>query len=201
MAVAIRTYRQGDLDAAMEDALRLDRISPSGSSMDELAKGLHLLLKGRLDLAVPRWESAVALDPACLPAHQWLALASLEDVGEAESHARILMEADPNVFHLYLLVRILDAQDKHAAIWEAQFDVDAPPEEWYPLTLKQMGEAAAHLGKEKRAERLLNLAEARASGRHLLLDIDVHGARQVREKVPDVVSVFVLPPSEREMIA
>jgi guanylate kinase len=36
----------------------------------------------------------------------------------------------------------------------------------------------------------------RANGRHALLDIEVQGARQVRERLPaaDVVTVFVLPP-------
>lgn len=40
-----------------------------------------------------------------------------------------------------------------------------------------------------------NLERARARGAHLLLDIDVQGARQVRAAVPESVSVFVLPPS------
>jgi guanylate kinase len=45
-----------------------------------------------------------------------------------------------------------------------------------------------------------NLDAARESGRHLLLDIDVQGARQVRELVSDVVSIMVLPPSRDEML-
>lgn len=39
-----------------------------------------------------------------------------------------------------------------------------------------------------------NLTAARRDGRHLLLDIDVQGARSVRDKVPDAVCVFLLPP-------
>ena len=34
-----------------------------------------------------------------------------------------------------------------------------------------------------------------ASGRHVVMDIEVQGARQVRQAIPDTVSVFVLPPS------
>jgi len=40
-----------------------------------------------------------------------------------------------------------------------------------------------------------NLAEAAERGVHLLLDIDVQGARQVRRKVEEAVLVFILPPS------
>lgn len=40
---------------------------------------------------------------------------------------------------------------------------------------------------------------AREAGRDVLLDIDVQGHRQVRRRLPDAVSVFVLPPSLREL--
>jgi guanylate kinase len=43
------------------------------------------------------------------------------------------------------------------------------------------------------------LDEARAEGKDLLLDIDVQGAKQVREKLPETVSVFILPPSRAEL--
>lgn len=39
------------------------------------------------------------------------------------------------------------------------------------------------------------LAEAFAAGRDLLLDIDVQGAAQMRTKMPDAVSIFLMPPS------
>ena len=38
------------------------------------------------------------------------------------------------------------------------------------------------------------LEDAKRSGKDLLLDIDVQGAQQVRSKVPDAVSIFVMPP-------
>ena len=38
-----------------------------------------------------------------------------------------------------------------------------------------------------------------AAGKDVLLEIDWQGARQVREKVPDAVSVFILPPSKQAL--
>jgi len=40
------------------------------------------------------------------------------------------------------------------------------------------------------------LQDAREKGNDLLLDIDVQGAAQLREKIPDAVSIFVLPPNK-----
>jgi guanylate kinase len=38
------------------------------------------------------------------------------------------------------------------------------------------------------------------AGRHVVLDIDVEGARQVRQQYPDSVHVFVLPPSAAVLV-
>jgi guanylate kinase len=46
-----------------------------------------------------------------------------------------------------------------------------------------------------------SLTDAQAAGKDLLLDIDVQGAGQVREKIPDAVSIFVLPPTPEELAA
>lgn len=40
-----------------------------------------------------------------------------------------------------------------------------------------------------------NLDDAAAGGRYPLLDIDVQGARQIRDRVPNALLLFVLPPS------
>jgi guanylate kinase len=39
-----------------------------------------------------------------------------------------------------------------------------------------------------------------ASGRHVVLDIEVQGARQVRQRCQNVVSVFILPPSGWDLL-
>lgn len=40
-----------------------------------------------------------------------------------------------------------------------------------------------------------SLADAFSKGKDLLLDIDVQGAAQVRDKMPDAVTIFLMPPS------
>ena len=44
-----------------------------------------------------------------------------------------------------------------------------------------------------------NVAEAAAAGKHLMLDIDVQGSRQVRRAIPEAISIFILPPSGSEL--
>lgn len=41
------------------------------------------------------------------------------------------------------------------------------------------------------------LDRARAEGKDLVLDIDVQGARQLKSKIPDAVTVFILAPSRQ----
>jgi guanylate kinase len=43
------------------------------------------------------------------------------------------------------------------------------------------------------------LREAFERGNDLLLDIDVQGAAQVKRKIPEAISIFVLPPSREEL--
>jgi guanylate kinase len=44
-----------------------------------------------------------------------------------------------------------------------------------------------------------NLRDAVAREDYLILDVDIQGARQLRRTVPEAVSIFVLPPSGREL--
>jgi guanylate kinase len=43
------------------------------------------------------------------------------------------------------------------------------------------------------------LEEARAKGLDLVLEIDVQGAAQVKQKLPESVAIFILPPSREEL--
>ncbi len=43
------------------------------------------------------------------------------------------------------------------------------------------------------------LREAEQHGRDLLLDIDVQGARQIQDKLPDATSIFILPPDRKTL--
>jgi guanylate kinase len=43
------------------------------------------------------------------------------------------------------------------------------------------------------------LRDAEAKGNDLLLDIDVQGAEQIKRKIPDAVSIFILPPDRRTL--
>ena len=43
------------------------------------------------------------------------------------------------------------------------------------------------------------MREAEAKGHDLLLDIDVQGAAQIKQKLPDAISIFVLPPDRKTL--
>ena len=56
-------------------------------------------------------------------------------------------------------------------------------------------EWAEVFGKDYYGTALSALTHAKNAGKDLLLDIDVQGAGQVMKKLPDAVSIFVMPPS------
>jgi guanylate kinase len=44
------------------------------------------------------------------------------------------------------------------------------------------------------------IEEKLATGHHIIMDIDVNGALQIMEKDIDFITIFILPPSEKELI-
>jgi len=58
-------------------------------------------------------------------------------------------------------------------------------------------EHAEVFGKDLYGTSRESLDQARAAGHDLLLDIDVQGAAQIRARMPEAVSIFVLPPNPR----
>jgi guanylate kinase len=59
----------------------------------------------------------------------------------------------------------------------------------------EWAEVYGHLYGTSKAQ----IDKALAAGQDVLLDIDVQGHQQVRERLPEACSVFVLPPSFREL--
>jgi guanylate kinase len=59
----------------------------------------------------------------------------------------------------------------------------------------EWAEVHGHLYGTSRAE----LGAAEATGRDILLDLDVQGHRQIKRRLPEAVSVFILPPSFEEL--
>lgn len=53
----------------------------------------------------------------------------------------------------------------------------------------------ARYGKERYGTLASEVRRIHDSGKHAVLDIEVQGARMVRERVANVVSIFILPPS------
>jgi guanylate kinase len=81
--------------------------------------------------------------------------------------------------------------------------------EWYNFLsdedfdrMVERGEFLEHarvFGKHRYGTPRRWLDEARGKGLDLVLEIDVQGARQVKEKIPEAVAIFILPPSREEL--
>lgn len=67
------------------------------------------------------------------------------------------------------------------------------------LARNEFLEHATVFGRDYYGTHVSILEQARAQDRDLLLDIDVQGARQLKERIPDAVTIFILPPS-REIL-
>lgn len=76
------------------------------------------------------------------------------------------------------------------------------PEEFDSLVAAdEMLEWAVVHGVHRYGTRRDRVMEAVAQGRHVLLEIDLQGARQVRESLPEATFVFLAPPSWEELVS
>jgi len=76
-------------------------------------------------------------------------------------------------------------------VTEAEFDVMAARGDFL--------EYARVFGKHSYGTPRKWLEESRKKGLDLVLEIDVQGAAQVKEKLPESVAIFILPPSREEL--
>ena len=76
-------------------------------------------------------------------------------------------------------------------VTEAEFDAMVARDEFL--------EHARVFGKHSYGTPKKWLDQSRAAGLDLVLEIDVQGAAQVKEKLPESVAIFILPPSREEL--
>ena len=76
-------------------------------------------------------------------------------------------------------------------VTEAEFDA--------MLSRGEFLEYARVFGKHSYGTPRKWLEESRRKGLDLVLEIDVQGAAQVKEKIPESVAIFILPPSREEL--
>ena len=88
--------------------------------------------------------------------------------------------------------RATEASGKcYAYVTEAEFDAMVSRGEFL--------EYARVFGKHSYGSPKKWLEEARGKGLDLVLEIDVQGAAQVKQKLPESVAIFILPPSREEL--
>jgi guanylate kinase len=81
---------------------------------------------------------------------------------------------------------------------------EKPGESYHYIGRKEFEERLAHneflehaivFGRDYYGTHISVLEQAKGQDMDLLLDIDVQGARQLKERIPDAVTIFILPPS------
>ncbi|MEE8116420.1 MAG: guanylate kinase [Gemmatimonadales bacterium] len=106
-------------------------------------------------------------------------LAAREDVGfSVSATTRKPRDGERDGIDYYFLSR--DAFDRRVAAGEFL--------EWAEYGVEQYGTLRSEV------DRVLE------SGKHVVLDIEVQGAQQVRERCQNLVSVFIIPPSAAELV-
>ena len=111
------------------------------------------------------------------------------------SLVRALMQADPSVAHSVSYTTRqprpgeVDGKD-YNFVSRAEFE-----------RMKQAGEflESAEVFDNRYGTSRAQVAQVLATGRAVILEIDWQGAQQVRQRMPDCVPIFILPPSMAEL--
>jgi len=108
----------------------------------------------------------------------------------------------------HALIDRLDAEFSVSATTRPITNADTEGKDYYFLTLEEF-ESRIKAGGFLEYARVFDhyygtprdpVVNARDEGRLVILEIDVQGAFQVRKKLPDAFMIFVLPPSEDDLL-
>ena len=119
-----------------------------------------------------------------------VAICAPSGVGKTTVARRLVEASDDVVFSVSATTRPARSSERHGVdyFFVSRVEFESMIEEG---ALLEWAEVHGDLYGTPRA----NLEEAQRDGKQLILDIDVQGARQLVEAVPDRVTIFLLPPS------
>lgn len=119
-----------------------------------------------------------------------VAICAPSGVGKTTVARRLVEASDDVVFSVSATTRPARSSERHGVdyLFVSRVEFESMIEEG---ALLEWAEVHGELYGTPRA----NLEEAQRDGKQLILDIDVQGARQLVEAVPDRVTIFLLPPS------
>lgn len=119
-----------------------------------------------------------------------VAICAPSGVGKTTVARRLVEASDDVVFSVSATTRPARSSERHGVdyLFVSRVEFESMIEEG---ALLEWAEVHGELYGTPRA----NLEEAQRDGKQLILDIDVQGARQLVEAVPDRITIFLLPPS------